>query len=100
MNIIIKPSNKNNKKYDAIINNSKTISFGGIKENGKPYEDYTTHKNDERKNRYLERHKHDNYKNPLYPSFYSTNLLWNKKTLPESIKDTNKKYNINIKLMK
>ena len=40
-----------------------------------------------------------NYKNPLYPSFYSNSLLWNKPTLNESIKDTNKRFkNINIKL--
>ncbi len=94
MNIIIKPSHLSSKKYDAIIGN-KTIPFGA---NG--MSDYTLHKDDERKNRYLERHKKDHYKNPLYPSFYSTNLLWNKKTLTESIKDTNKKYNVNIKLMK
>ena len=59
----------------------------------------TIHKNEDRKKLYLQRHRHDNYNNPLYPSFYSTNLLWNKKTLTESIKDTNKKYNVNIKLI-
>ena len=49
---------------------------------------------------YLQRHKKDHFNNPLYPSFYSKNLLWNKKTLSESIKDTNRKYNVNIKLQK
>ncbi len=92
MNIIIKPSTKPDKKYDAIIGN-KTIPFGA-----RNYEDYTKHKDDDRKHNYLQRHKHDHFNNPLYPSFYSTNLLWNKKTLSESIKDTNKKYNVNIKM--
>ena len=92
MNIIIKPSVNPLKKFDAFIDNKK-ISFGA---NG--MSDYTKHKDKDRKNRYLERHKKDNYKNPLYPSFYSTNLLWNKPTLNESIKDTNNKYNVNIKL--
>ena len=39
------------------------------------------HKNDTRKKSYLSRHTHDNYTNPLYPSFYATNLLWNKKNI-------------------
>lgn len=92
MNIIIKPSSKSDKKYDAIIGN-KTIPFGS-----RGMSDYTKHKDDNRKHNYLQRHKHDHFNNPLYPSFYSTNLLWNKKTLSESIKDTNKKYNVNIKM--
>jgi len=101
MNIIIKPSDKKDKKYVAVIDNKKHINFGGIKENGKPYSDFTQHKDTERKNRYLQRHKHDHFNNPLYPSFYSTNLLWNKPTLTESIKDTNNKYkNVHIKLVR
>ena len=78
----------------AIIENTnKKIHFGA-----KLYEDYTLHKDDKRQKSYLSRHKHDNYTNPLYSSFYATNLLWNKKTLKESIKNTNEKFNVNIKL--
>ena len=77
----------------AVIDNKKTIHFGA-----KMYEDYTIHKNETRKKSYLSRHKHDNFNNVNYPSFYATNLLWNKPTLKESIRDTNNKYNINIKL--
>ena len=94
MNIIIKPSNKPDKKYDAIIDGKKTISFGA-----KGMNDYTKHNDKERKERYLARHKNDNYNNPLYPSFYSNNLLWNKPTITESVRDTNRRFkNINIKL--
>ena len=93
MNIEIKTSNKPNKKYVAVINNKKTIHFGDDR-----YSDYTMHKDPARKKAYLSRHKHDNYTNPLYPSFYSTNILWNKPTLKEAIKNTNDKYNVNIKL--
>ena len=99
MNIVITPSDKTNKKFTAIIddtknNNKKIIHFGA-----KLYEDYTHHKDDKRKKAYLTRHKNDNYTNPLYAGFYSTNLLWNKPTLKESIQATNKKYkNINIQL--
>ena len=94
MNIIIKPSNLADNKFDAITNNKKTIPFGQ-----EGASDYTKHKDKDRKNRYLERHKNDNYNNPLYPSFYSNNLLWSKPTLKEAIQDTNRRYkNINIKL--
>ena len=87
-----------NKKFMAVIENTnknkkETIHFGDSR-----YSDYTLHKDTERKKSYLSRHKHDNYTNVNYPSFYATNLLWNKKTLAESIRDTNNKYNINIKL--
>ena len=79
---------------DTKNNNKKIIHFGA-----KLYEDYTHHKDDKRKKAYLSRHKHDNFNNPLYPSFYSTNLLWNKPTLKESIQATNRKYkNIDIQL--
>ena len=100
MNIVIKKSSQPDKKFTAVIDNKKQVHFGGIKENGKPYSDFTQHRDEERKNRYLQRHKKDHFNNPLYPSFYSTNLLWNKKTLSESIKDTNRKYNVNIKIQK
>ena len=97
MNIIIKPSHLSDKKYDAVIDGGrKTIPFGA-----KGMSDYTLNKDKERKGRYLARHKNDNYNNPLYPSFYATHLLWNKPTITESIRDTNKRFpNIHIGLGK
>ena len=92
-NIIIQKSNSPNKKFTAIINDKKTIHFGDSR-----YQDFTLHRDTERKKSYLSRHKHDNFNNPNDASFYSTNLLWNKPTLKESIKATNDKYNVNIKL--
>ena len=93
MNIVITPSDKKTKKFTAIIDDKKTIHFGA-----KLYEDYTIHRDDKRKKAYLARHKKDNFNNPNYAGFYATNLLWNKPTLKESIKNTNEKYNLNIKL--
>ena len=93
MNIVITPSDKTNKKNMAVIDDKKKIHFGA-----KLYEDYTINKDDKIKKAQLARHKHDNYTNINYPSFYATNLLWNKRTLKESIRDTNDKHNINIKL--
>ena len=92
-NIVIQKSNIPFKKFTAIINDKKTIHFGDNR-----YQDFTKHKDTERKKAYLARHKKDNTQNPLYAGFYSTNLLWNKPTLKESIQATNNKYNVNIKL--
>ena len=91
-NIIIQKSNIPNKKFTAIVNNKK-INFGDNR-----YQDFTKHKDPERKKAYLSRHKNDNTQNPLYAGFYATNLLWNKPTLKESIQATNRKFNVNIKL--
>jgi hypothetical protein len=95
MNIIIKPSNKPDKKYDAIIDGKKTISFGQAGAS-----DFTKHKNEERKNRYIDRHKkNENWNDPKTAGFYSRWITWNKPTITESIKDTNRRFkNINIKL--
>ena len=88
MNIIIKPSNRKEKKYMAIIDDKKTIHFGQA-----GYQDFTIHKNEERKERYLARHrKNEQWNNPLTASFYATNILWNKPTITESIRDTNRRF--------
>ena len=95
INIIIKPSSNPSKKYDAIIDDKKTISFGQ-----RGASDYTKHKDDERKQRYINRHKkNEQWDNINTAGFYSKNILWNKKTITESIRDTNNKFkNINIKI--
>jgi hypothetical protein len=49
--IVIKPSKKRDKKYDALLPNGKTVSFGA-----KGYSDYTIHKDPARKHNYLNRH--------------------------------------------
>ena len=95
MTEIISKSKNKDKKYDARIDGKKTVSFGAA-----GYSDYSVHKNPERKQRYIDRHKkNENWSDPTTAGFYAKNLLWNKPTLTESIKDTNKKFkNINIKL--
>ena len=92
--IVISKSNKKDKKYDARIDGKKTISFGA-----KGMDDYTITKDDEQKQRYLDRHrKNENWNDHNTAAFYSANLLWNKKTLTASIRDTNSKFkNIKIK---
>ena len=101
INIEKVPSNNKHKKYDAVIHKSdgktKTVSFGA-----KGYSDFTIHKDEQRKQRYLDRHK----KNERWGAndydtagFLSRYILWNQPTLRDSIKDVNNKFkNINVKL--
>ena len=95
MEIIIKPSHIKNKKFDAVINNNKTIPFGQAGAS-----DMTQHKNEDRKKRYIDRHKkNENWNNPYTAGFYSRWILWDKPTLRESIKATNKRFkNVHIKM--
>jgi len=89
---------RNKKYYVRLLNSNKTIHFGDIR-----YEDYTTHKDIERKHRYLLRH----YKNEDWditgidtPGFWSRWVLWNKSTLKQSINDLKKKFNIEVHILK
>lgn len=92
---LYKSTNKTKKFMVKYINNNtnkiNTIQFGAS-----GYTDYTINKNDYIKNLYINRHKHDKINNPLFAGFWSKNLLWNLKTLKESIIDTERKYNITI----
>ena len=64
--------------------------------------DYTKHKNDERKNAYVQRHKKNGHWTAAgfkTAGFLSKHLLWNKKTLAASVKDVNDKFkNLNVKM--
>jgi hypothetical protein len=90
----ITKSKNPDKKLDATFEKdngrTKTISFGA---NG--YEDYTTHHDEDRKNRYLNRHKrHEDWNNPMTAGSLSKNILWNKPTIKASIKDFKQKFNL------
>ena len=49
--VLLKKSSKPDKKYDAVIDGKKTVSFGVT-----GYSDFTKHKDEERKQRYIARH--------------------------------------------
>jgi hypothetical protein len=65
----------------------KRVHFGAIRPDGTPYEDYTTHGNEERKRRYLARHANENWENYMSAGALSRYIFWNKPTISESIKD-------------
>ena len=98
MNLYITKSTRKNKKYDLLDSNKKyLLSFGDSR-----FEDYTIHKDQTRQANYLSRHKaNENWnKSGIYTAgFWSKHLLWNLPSLTSSIKDVNKIFNINVKLI-
>ena len=97
MEVVITKSKKPDKKYNARIDGSKTVSFGQ-----KGASDFTKHKDKDRKNRYVDRHKARedwNASGAKTAGFYSKHVLWNKPTLKASIDDINKRFKgLNVKM--
>ena len=93
--IVITPSDRKDKKFMARIDDKKSVHFGD-----KRYEDYTMHKNNDRKERYIKRHQKNEQWNDIYTAgFWSRWLTWEKPTLNEAVKNINNKFrNINVKL--
>ena len=86
--VILKKSSNPRKKYDAVIDGKKTVSFGA---NG--YSDFTKHKDEERKKNYMDRHrKNEDWKDHKTAGFYAKHIFWNKPTIEASVKGTNKKF--------
>jgi len=86
-------SNKAGKKYMVRIDN-KTVHFGAD-----GYSDYTIHKDPERKERYITRHKNrENWSKSGIKTagFWSRWLLWGEPTLTSSIKEIERRFNVKI----
>ena len=83
---LYKSSNPKKKYMVKFINQTtgriNTLNFGSAN-----MSDYTLNKDDKRKALYKLRHANDNINDLSYSGAWSMNLLWNKKTLAESIKD-------------
>lgn len=68
----IKQSTRQDKKYMITLLNGKVIHFGA-----RGYEDFTTHKDEERRVRFHNRFKNNKgYSNPESGLYYSARLLW------------------------
>lgn len=92
--IKIVKSKKAKKKYDAHFKldngKEKVVSFGQAGAS-----DYTINKDDERKERYLRRHRaNEDWNNFLTAGSLSRFILWNKKTLKASIADFKKRFKL------
>lgn len=88
-------TNKNHKKYCIhLAETGKFVCFGDNR-----YEDYTIHKDQKRKERYLVRHVKNeswDFSGRNTPGFFSRYLLWNKSNLKESIDDLNYRFGIEV----
>ena len=90
--IVLKPSSKLDKKFDAIIDNTN-VSFGA-----KGYDHFTEgHLNEARRQSYVNRHSPDeNFNNIITAGFWAYRLLWLKKTYRAAIKEIENKFKIKI----
>ena len=93
--LILKKSSNPDKKYDAFVEGKK-VSFGQ-----KGASDYTQHKDPERKQKYIDRHrKNENWNDLKTAGTWSRWLTWEKKTIPDAIKNMENRFNIDIKYQK
>lgn len=103
MTFYLSKANNGKKKYVVEFENPesgriKRIYFGAIKPDGTPYSDFTMHKDVDRRNRYIERHKrNENWSSPYSGAgVWSRYLLWGEPTLQQSIKAMERKFKIKI----
>lgn len=88
-------ANDKKHKYQVVILNNKTNKEVNIKFGAYGMSDYTQHKDDERKDLYDSRHnKNENWKDPLTAGFWAKWILWNKKTIKESLADTIRRFKL------
>ena len=86
------PANDGKHKYYIITKSGKKIKFGAL-----GYSDFTQHKDEARKQRYINRHK----KNETWTKsgidtrgFWSKWLLWNLPSIKESYADIKRRFSI------
>ena len=84
------PANDGKHKYYIITKSGRKISFGAV-----GYSDFTKHKDEDRKQRYINRHRNkENWTKSGIDSagFWSRWLLWNKPTIKDSYNDIKNRY--------
>jgi len=95
MRVVIQKSKIKNKKYTAIFYDGdkkiKTSQYGD-----KRYEDYTQHKDKQRRDKYRNRHKKDlNTGDYMRPGFLSYYILWgDSSSLKTNISNYKKRFNL------
>lgn len=90
-------SEKPDKKLKAVFQQdsgrTKTIHFGA-KKDGVPMDDYTITHDKEQRSRYLNRHKKEDWNNPVSAAALSRHILWgNSTSINKNIKSYIKLFN-------
>ena len=93
--ISFEKSDDSKHKYEVVIHNKKTNKDKTIKFGAFGMSDYTQHRDENRKDLYDIRHsKKEDWSNPLTAGFWAKWILWNKKTIKESLADVVKRFNL------
>jgi hypothetical protein len=92
--VVIRKSTDPKKKLEAIFSldngRTKTVRFGAA-----GMSDFPTHKDEERKKRYLARHRRrENWNDPMTAGALSRWILWDKPTRRASIQAYKKRFNL------
>lgn len=83
----VRRSSRANKKWAAEFNDGTVTHFGAP-----GYSDYTKHRDLDRRENYIQRHKRDlRTRNPKKPGFLSMYILWNKPSIEGSRRDFNRR---------
>lgn len=96
---VLKKSTRTSKKYMVRSPQGGLVHFGAVRPDGTFYEDYTKHKDIDRKTRYIQRHRgNENWgiSGIHTAGFWARWILWNKPSLKDSITDTEKRFGICI----
>lgn len=95
--VVITKSDRD-KKYKAVFYDSRNTKVKTTHFGAKGMSDYTIHKDDARKKRYLARHDDKKTKEDwskfMTAGSLSRYILWNKKTFEESLKDYKKRFKL------
>ncbi len=84
------PANDGKHKYCIITNDNKKVKFGAYN-----MSDFTIHKDEARKQRYINRHKkNENWNDKDSAGAWSRWLLWNLPSITASYQDIKKIFNI------
>lgn len=99
----LSPSHRTHKKWCVTLlihddesggspDRKRTIHFGDDR-----YEDFTQHKDDDRKQRYLTRHSgRERWEDPTSAGFWSRRLLWEEPSLPAAIRTLQRDFPITV----
>jgi hypothetical protein len=83
-------SDRKGKKFVAKFDDGTQTHFGAA-----GFEDFTTHGDEERKKRYLDRHRaNENWNDPKSAGALARWILWNKPTLTASIQDYKSRFRL------
>jgi len=102
MNAVLQASLSKKKKYRMVFTTKTGNALGYTDFGFKGMSDFSLHKDEERKNRFLTRFRRlieKNKDDPTSAMTLSTYILWNRKTIKESFKDYLKHFGLHGKIL-